>query len=107
LRAGRNEQAARAGALALRLAPQNSVLQFNVGLALVRLKRYAEASARLSDAAEGAPRDADAHFWLGIALWNLPGRKPAARDQVALALRLSPQNDRWKATLQEMDLDLR
>jgi tetratricopeptide (TPR) repeat protein len=107
LRAGRNEQAARAGALALRLAPQNSELQFNVGLALVRLKRYAEASARLSDAAEGAPRDADAHFWLGIALWNLPGRKPAARDQVALALRLSPQNDRWKATLQEMDLDLR
>jgi tetratricopeptide (TPR) repeat protein len=102
LRAGQNEEAARAGASALRLAPQNGELQFNVGLALVRLKRFAEAASRFSAAAEISPSNPDAHFWRGIALWNVPHRKAEARDEVAVAVRISPQNERWKATLEEM-----
>jgi Flp pilus assembly protein TadD len=106
LRAGQNEQAVWAGTRALRLTPQNEDVHFNVGLALVRLKRFEEAAAQLSDAAEEAPRNANAHFWLGIALWNVPGRKAEARDQVAAAIRLAPQHAEWKPTLDEMQRGL-
>ena len=107
LRAGQNEQAAQAGSLALAIKPQDGEVHFNVGLALVRLKRFAEAADQFSDAAEVSPRDADAHFWLGIALWSLPGRKAEARDQLTIAVRLSPQNARWKSALDEMERGLK
>ncbi|HEX3987872.1 MAG TPA: hypothetical protein VHZ30_00490, partial [Verrucomicrobiae bacterium] len=45
LRSGQNDEAVRAGQLALRVAPQDYEVQFNVGLALVRLKRFPEAAA--------------------------------------------------------------
>jgi tetratricopeptide (TPR) repeat protein len=106
LRAGQNEQAAWAGSLALALKPQDGEVHFNAGLALVRLKRFAEAASQFSGAVEVSPRDADAHFWLGIALWNLPGSKAEGRDQVAIAVGLSPQNTRWKSTLEEMERGL-
>jgi tetratricopeptide (TPR) repeat protein len=106
LRAGQNEQAVRAGCRALRLAPQDYDLHFDVGLALVRLKRYTEAASCFSDAVDCSPRAADAHFWLGIALWNLPGQKAQARDHVAAAVQLSPQNAAWKSTLDEMQKEL-
>ncbi len=106
LRAGQNEQAVQAGCRALRLVPQDYDIHFKVGLALVRLKRYAEAVSYFSDALVWSPRDADAHFWLGIALWNVPGQKAQARDEVAAADRLSPQNAAWKSALDEMQKDL-
>jgi tetratricopeptide (TPR) repeat protein len=105
LRAGQNAQAVRAGRCALRLAPQDYEVHCNVGLALVRLQRYAEAASCFSDALDCSPRGADAHFWLGIALWNLPGKKAQARQHLAAAVRLSPQNTAWKRTLDEMQME--
>jgi tetratricopeptide (TPR) repeat protein len=102
LRAGQNEQAARAGTLALRLKPQDGQVHLNVGLALERLNRREEAASEFSDALDCSPQRADAHFWLGMALWNLPGRKAEARDQVAAALKLAPQNAEWRSRLAEM-----
>jgi Flp pilus assembly protein TadD len=102
LRAGQNEQAVRAGRGALRLAPQDYDLQFNVGLALVRLKRFAAAASYFSNALDCSPNGADAHFWLGIALWNSTGKRNEALVHLATAVRLSPQNTKWKTTLDEM-----
>jgi tetratricopeptide (TPR) repeat protein len=102
LRAGQNDEVVRAGRLALRLAPQDYDIHFNVGLALVRLKRFAEAASYFSDALDCSPQGADAHFWLGISLWNLPGKKTEALGHVTTAVRLSPQNSKWKTTLDEM-----
>jgi Flp pilus assembly protein TadD len=102
LRAGLNEQAVRAGSLALRLKPQDGELHLNAGLALERLNRHEKAASQFSDAVDCAPQRADAHFWLGIALWNLPGKKAEAKNQVAAALQLAPQNAGWKSKLAEM-----
>jgi tetratricopeptide (TPR) repeat protein len=102
LQAGQNEQAARAGALALRLKPQDGEVHFKVGLALERMNRHEEAAAQFSDALDRSPQRADAHYWLGRALWNLPGRQAEAREQVAAALQLSPHNAEWKSKLAEM-----
>jgi Tfp pilus assembly protein PilF len=105
LRAGQNEQAEQAGTLALRLAPQDDEVHFDVGLAAIRLKHFAEAVSHFSYAEEIRPESAEAHFWLGISLWNMPGKKAEGRNQVAIAVRLAPQNDKWKATLIEMQRD--
>ncbi len=102
LRAGQNEQAASAGSWALRVSPQNADLQLYTGLACMRLKRYEEAAPRFADAVEFAPQNPDAHFWRGMALWSV-GRNPMeAREEVATAVRLVPQNAKWKAALDEM-----
>jgi Tfp pilus assembly protein PilF len=106
LRAGQNEEAIRAARLALRAAPQDYNIHFNVGLALVRLKRFAEAASCFSNALDCFPRGPDAHFWLGIALWNLPPRRAEALEQIAIAVQLSPQNARWKTTLEEMQKEM-
>ncbi len=102
LRAGQNEQAAVAGSWALRVSPQNADLQLYTGLALMRLKRYDEAVPRFADAVEFAPQNPDAHFWHGMALWSLAGNQAEAREEVATAVRLAPQNAKWKAALDEM-----
>jgi Tfp pilus assembly protein PilF len=102
LRAGQNDEAIRAGRLALRLTPQDYDIHFNVGLALVRLKQFAEAVPYFSAALDDSPTGPDSHFWLGIALWNLPGNQADALEQITAAVRLSPQNLRWKSTLVEM-----
>jgi tetratricopeptide (TPR) repeat protein len=107
LRAGQNEQAMRAGCSALRLDPQDYDLHLKVGLALVRLKRFAEASSYFSDALDCSPRGADAHFWLGIALWNLKAKNAEALQHIATAVRLSPQNAEWKRVLDEMQNEIR
>jgi tetratricopeptide (TPR) repeat protein len=99
LQAGENEEAVRAGKMALRLKPQDGEVHFNVGLALARMNRHPDAALYLLNAVTLSPRRADAHYWLGMALWNLPGRRALARDQVAAALELSPQNAEWKAKL--------
>jgi tetratricopeptide (TPR) repeat protein len=106
LRAGQNEEAARAGSLALRLKPQNGEVHFNVGLALERMNRHEEAASQFSEALDCSPQRADGHYWLGMALWNLPGRKAEARDQVAAALQMDPQNAVWKTKLAEMQQEL-
>ncbi len=106
LRAGQNERAVRAGCEALRTGPQDYDVHFNVGLALVRLKRFAEAASYFSDALDSSPRGADAHFWLGIALWNLPGKRTDALEHLATAVQLAPQNTRWKTTLAEMQKEI-
>jgi len=102
LRAGLNEEAARAGRLALRVAPQDYEVQFDTGLALIRLRQFAEAAPYFSNALDCSPGGADAHFWLGIALWNLPGQKAEAFEQISSAVHLAPQNARWKATLDDL-----
>ena len=106
LRAGQNEQAVGAGTLALRLKPQNGEIHFNVGLALERMNRHEEAATQFYYALDSTPQRADAHYWLGMALWNLPGRKAEARDQVAAAHQLAPQNAAWKSKLAEMEKEL-
>lgn len=102
LRSNQNDEAVRAGQLALRVAPQDYEVQFNVGLALARQKRFPDAAAYFSNALDCNPRGADAHFWLGITLWNFPQRKVEAIEQVATAVQLAPQNPHWKSTLEEM-----
>jgi tetratricopeptide (TPR) repeat protein len=106
LRAGQNEQAVRAGAAALRLEPWDDEVHFNVGVAWARLRRYPEAAGQLADAVVCKPRRADAHYELGLALWRLPGRKAEARDHVATAVRLSPQNAQWKSALAKMQQEM-
>jgi tetratricopeptide (TPR) repeat protein len=106
LRAGQNEEAVRAGCRALRTAPQDYDVQFNVGLALVRLKRFAAAASYFSGALDSSPHGADAQFWLGIALWNLPGKRTDALEHLTTAIQLSPQNTRWKTTLDEMQKEM-
>jgi tetratricopeptide (TPR) repeat protein len=106
LRAGQNEQALRAGTLALRLKPQNGEIHFNVGLALERMNRHEEAAAQFVYALDCSPQRAEAHYWLGTTLWNLPRRKAEAKDQVAAALQLAPQNAVWKSKLTEMEKEL-
>jgi len=106
LRAGQNELAVRAGTLALRLKPQNGEIHFNVGLALERMNRHEEAATQFYYALDSTPQRADAHYWLGVALSNLPGRKTEARDQVAGALQLAPQNAEWKSKLAEIQKEL-
>jgi tetratricopeptide (TPR) repeat protein len=58
LQAGRNELAARAGFLALRLKPQDGEVHFNTGVALERLNRHEEAVAQFADAVECSPQNA-------------------------------------------------
>jgi tetratricopeptide (TPR) repeat protein len=106
LRAGQNELAARAGALALRLKPQNGELHFNVGLALERMNLHEEAAAQFYYALDSNPQNADAHFWLAAALANLPGRKTEARGQLAEALHLAPPQAEWKSKLADLQREL-
>ena len=77
-------------------------MQFDTGLALIRLRQFAEAAPYFSNALDCSPGGADAHFWLGIALWNLPGQKAEAFEQISSAVHLAPQNARWKATLDDL-----
>jgi len=99
---GQDEQAVRTGRMALRLKPQDGGIYRDVGRALARLKRNEEAASYLASAVEFSPQDADAQYWLGVVLWELPGRQAEARDHMAAAVQLAPQNGEWKSKLREM-----
>ena len=77
-----------------------------MGLASIRLRHFDDAITYFSNALDCSPNSADAHFWLGISLWSFPLRKAEGVEHISSAVRLSPQNARWKTTLEEMQKEM-
>ncbi|MGP8234050.1 MAG: tetratricopeptide repeat protein, partial [Limisphaerales bacterium] len=73
----------------LRFNPSDPGTHFNLGLALVKLERHAEARTHFTEAVRLQPSFAQAHFFLGMELGK-SGDAPGAAEQFAEAVRLKP-----------------
>lgn len=89
MRHGSCEEAARRFRAALRLAPQDADLHYNLGVALAGAGQHAEAIASLRRALALRPGSADAHVNIGDSLQAL-GRHAEALDAYVRALTAHP-----------------
>lgn len=87
---GRLEEASVHLSDAVRVAPEQADLRFNLGVTLQRLRRHAEAVAQFDMALQLDPRSAAAHNALGSSQLAL-GRREQALESYRAALALDPK----------------
>jgi Flp pilus assembly protein TadD len=100
--AGQTDDAAAVLERAAQLAPQNSVVQGNLGALYLKLGRLADAEAHLRLALDAQPEDPVP--WLGnlAAVCLRQGRPEEARAPLARALQLAPQDRHVQQLWQEL-----
>ncbi|HJU07687.1 MAG TPA: hypothetical protein VJ727_04320 [Rhodanobacteraceae bacterium] len=83
---------------ALQLAPNDSVTQFDYGVALAPLGQVERAAALTRQSLVTDPRDDDSYYWLAFYLTGL-GRLDEARQAIETAIALQPGSDGYHAQL--------
>jgi tetratricopeptide (TPR) repeat protein len=71
--------------------PDSAEAHYYMGRCLMGVKRYKDALKHLSSAASLAPKEADYHFWLGVA-FNKNGQKDSERSSYERALKADPEH---------------
>jgi len=86
---------------ALRVTRENALAQINLGVALLNLGRYPEATSHLKEAVRIHPGSAEAHAALGVVETREQGWE-AANQHFSTALRLDPTSARVHAAYGEL-----
>ncbi len=104
LRRGMAAQATVALEKAKKAEPNKASIREALGIAYLRIQRYAEAEAEFRAMLELSPADDYAHYGLGRAL-EKQGRAAEANGHYKLARSLRPESKRYQARV--LDLDTR
>lgn len=88
------------------LDPGSNALLEAHARALFDSRRYEEAAAAFSDLVDRSPSEDYAHYGLGLALWRLQ-RFPAARDHLAMAAVMRPEQAAYATALAQVRATLR
>jgi Flp pilus assembly protein TadD len=99
---GKFPEAERQFCEAVRLKPDLSGAQSNLGNALGAQNKLEEAIPHYQKALEIDPKDFQTHFNLGVSLFR-QGRRAEARSRFVEALRLHPDYPEAKKALAELD----
>ena len=102
LRKGMAAQATVALEKAKRAEPGKASIREALGIAYLRIQRYAEAEAEFRTMLELSPADDYAHYGLARALEN-QGRAVEANGHYKLASSLRPQSRRYAARILDLD----
>jgi tetratricopeptide (TPR) repeat protein len=94
------EEAVTAGREALSLDPTDLAVQGNLGVALMNLRQFPEATSHFSAVADAKPTWAEMQFCLGLCLLHQPGKRDEGLDHLKEAARLNPANAAWQTALQ-------
>jgi len=104
LRKGRAAQATVALEKAKRREPDKASIREALGIAYLRIERYAEAEQEFRKMLELSPADHYAHYALGRAL-EKQGRETEANGHYKLASSLRPQNEHYASRILDLDRD--
>jgi len=104
LRKGRAAQATVALEKAKRREPEKASIREALGIAYLRIQRYAEAEQEFRKMLELSPADHYAHYALGRAL-EKQGRETEANGHYKLASSLRPQNEHYASRILDLDRD--
>src|ERR671929_1358749 len=104
LRKGRAAQATVALEKAKRREPDKASIREALGIAYLRIERYAEAETEFRAMLELSPADHYAHYALGRALEKL-GRDAEANGHYKLASSLRPQSRHYASRILDLDDD--
>lgn len=74
--------------------------------ALFDAHHYAEAAEAFGELAEARPSEDYAHYGLGMSLWRLQ-RFPDARDHLAMAFAMRPQDEAYGSALSQVKATIR
>ncbi|MBI5885012.1 MAG: tetratricopeptide repeat protein [Deltaproteobacteria bacterium] len=85
---------------ALDLDPSNAQTRFQLGIALIRERRYADALAELSTISDAMPDNADVHYYMGVAYAGV-GELEKAFMAYENVIRISPETARSKYELEK------
>ena len=104
LRTGMTAQATVPLEKAKRLEPEKASIREALGIAYLRIQRYAEAEQEFRKMLELSPADHYAHYGLGRAL-EKQGRETEANGHYKLASSLRPQNEHYASRILDLDRD--
>jgi Flp pilus assembly protein TadD len=104
LKKGRAAQATVALEKAKRREPEKASIREALGIAYLRIERYAEAEQEFRKMLELSPADHYAHYALGRAL-EKQGRETEANGHYKLASSLRPQNEHYASRILDLDRD--
>jgi Flp pilus assembly protein TadD len=104
LRKGRAAQATVALEKAKRREPDKASIREALGIAYLRIERYAEAEQEFRKMLELSPADHYAHYGLGRAL-EKQGRETEANGHYKLASSLRPQSKHYASRIRDLDRD--
>src|SRR5947207_15948481 len=102
LKDGRAAQATVALEKAKRRAPDKASIREALGIAYLRIQRYAEAEEEFRAMLELSPADHYAHYGLGRAL-EKQGRDAEANGHFKLASSLRPQSEHYASRILDLD----
>ena len=101
LRKGRAAQATVALEKAKRREPEKASIREALGIAYLRIQRYAEAEQEFRKMLELSPADHYAHYGLGRAL-EKQGRRTEANGHFKLASSLRPQSRHYASRIRDL-----
>jgi len=104
LRKGRAAQATVALEKAKRREPHKASIREALGIAYLRIQRYAEAEEEFRAMLEMSPADHYAHYALGRAL-EKQGREAEANGHYKLASSLRPQSKHYASRILDLERD--
>ena len=102
LKKGRAAQATVALEKAKRREPEKASIREALGIAYLRIQRYAEAEQEFRVMLELSPADHYAHYGLGRAL-EKQGKQSEANGHYKLASSLRPQNEHYASRILDLD----
>lgn len=85
---------------ALDLNPSNAQTRFQLGIALIRERRYADALAELSTISDTIPDNADVHYYMGVAYAGV-GELEKAFIAYEAVVRITPETAKSKYELEK------
>lgn len=86
--------------------PQSTSVLEALARALFDAHRYADAAEAFRELAEARPSEDYAHYGLGMSLWRLQ-RFPDARDHLAMAFAMRPQESAYGTALSQVRATIR
>jgi Flp pilus assembly protein TadD len=104
LRKGRAAQATVALEKAKRREPKKASIREALGIAYLRIQRYAEAEEEFRAMLELSPTDHYAHYALGRAL-EKQGKDTEANGHYKLASSLRPQNEHYASRILDLEAE--